>query len=111
MAQQRASQSSYQEADIILAISAIQNNPRLSVRCAASLYNVPRTTLRTRRAQKPARRDCTPNLKKLTQLEEEAIITYILELDLRGFAPNLYTVREMANSLLAERGVQPVGKQ
>ena len=35
--------------------------------------------------------------------EEEVIKQYILELDLRGFAPPLNTVQEMANKLLAER--------
>jgi hypothetical protein len=40
---------------------------------------------------------------KLTATEEEVIKQYILELDLRGFAPLLNAVQEMANKLLAER--------
>ena len=56
-----------------------------------------------------SKRDCTPKSKKLTQIEEEAIIKRILDLDERGFAPNLATVREMADNLLAQRGGTRVG--
>jgi len=66
--------SSSYEARIILALGAIQNNKNLSIRAAAKLYDVPRTTLQDRLAGKPARRDITPNSKKLTQSEEEAIV-------------------------------------
>ena len=76
---------------------------------AASVYNVPRTILRYRRAGRPARRDCQPNLKRLTKLEEEVIVAYILELDSRGFAPTLSTVRDMADQLLTARGAGNVG--
>jgi hypothetical protein len=51
----------------------------------------------------PARRDCQPNSKKLTQLEEEVIVNYILNLDTRGFAPTYAAVRDIANKLLAAR--------
>ena len=46
------------EADIHLAISAITTNQIQSVRDAAQTFKVPRTTLRRRRAGKPAQRDC-----------------------------------------------------
>ena len=39
------------------------------------------------------------------------IIGYILNLDLRGFAPTLGAVRDMANKLLTERGASHVGQQ
>jgi hypothetical protein len=66
-------------------------------------------TMRDRRAGKPARRDCQPNSKKLTQREEEVIIKYILDLDLRGFPPTYSAVRDMADRLLAVRGAGQVG--
>jgi hypothetical protein len=70
---------------------------------------VAEATLRRRRAGMPARRDCQPNSKNLTQLEEEVIIRHILDLDQRGFAPTYAAVRDMANHLLAARGVGQVG--
>ena len=45
---------------------------------------------------------------KLLGTEEEAIKQYILKLNLRGFAPLLNAVQEMANKLLAEWGRDPV---
>src|ERR1700712_2045152 len=75
------------EADIQLTISSHNKRQIKTVRAAAQTFNVPRTTLRDRRAGKPPRRDCQPNSKKLTQLEEEVIINHILNLDQRGFSP------------------------
>ena len=72
---------------------------------------VPRTTLRRRRAGKLARRDCEANLKKLTKVEEEAIVNRILELDAQGKGATRTMVQDMANDLLAARGEGPVGKQ
>jgi hypothetical protein len=69
------------EADIQLTISSLNKHQIKTVRAAAQAFNVPRTTLRDRRAGKPARRDCQPNSRKLTQLEEEVIVSYILDLD------------------------------
>jgi hypothetical protein len=109
MAQPRMPQSSYPEADLILAISSIEKKQIKSASRAASTYNVPRSTLRDRRAGKPLRRDCPPNSKKLTELEEEVITSYVLDLDQRGFAPTYAAVRDMADKLLAARGGGHVG--
>ena len=110
MPQPSKPQQTYSEADITLAISAISQNQIKSVRRAASTFNVARSTLRSRRAGITARRDCQPNSKKLTKLEEEVIVRHILDLDSRGFAPTLGAVRDMADKLLAERGASQVGK-
>ena len=48
---------------------------------------------------------------KLTLNEEGVILNYILDLDRRGFPPRLADVRVMADSLLAERGRDPVGEK
>ena len=66
-------------------------------------------TIRRRRAGIPARRDCQPNSKKLTKLEEEVIVDHILDLDLRGFSPTYAAVRNMADRLLAARVAGQVG--
>jgi hypothetical protein len=111
MAQLPSTQLPYKEADILLAISAINQKQIQSVNRATQTYNVPRTTLRDRRAGRPARRDCEPNSKKLSKLEEEVITEYILDLDTRGFPPTLGAVRDMADKLLAERCAGYVGEK
>jgi len=111
MAPPPQAQSSSSEADIYIAISAIDSKQILTERCAAETFDVPRTTLQRRRAGKPARRDCLPNSKKLTELEEEVIVRYILDLDQRGFAPTYAAVRDMADKLLAARGAGQVGQK
>ena len=99
------------EADIFLAISAINQNQILSKRRAATIFKVCRRTIDRRRAGIAARRDCEPNSKKLTKLEEEVITRHILNLDSRGFSPTLAAVRDMADKLLAERGADKVSEK
>jgi hypothetical protein len=102
--------STSNEAQVILALQALQNDENLSERAAAKLYRVDRRTLARRCAGHPVRRDTTPNSKKLTRLEEEAIIWYIVELYVRAFPPRLYGVEDIANQLLRARDAPPVGK-
>ncbi|KAJ8117393.1 hypothetical protein OPT61_g1382 [Boeremia exigua] len=109
MPQRYAHQVLSNEADIQLAINSVVTKQIQSESRAALTFNVPRMTMRDRRAGKPARRDCQPNSKKLTTVEEEVIVSYIIELDLRGFAPTYAAVRDMANRLLAARGADQVG--
>lgn len=45
----------------------------------------------------------------LTEIEEEVIVQYILDLDLRGFSPRIADVGDIANLLLRKRGARPVG--
>ena len=111
MAQRSATLLVSNEADVQLAISSIKSHQIQSNRRAAAVYNVSERTIRRRRAGKLARRDCQPNSKKLTQLEEEVIIKYILDLDLRGFAPTYAAVRDIANKLLAARNAGQVGQK
>jgi helix-turn-helix, Psq domain len=98
------------ESRVIMALEAIKNNEKLSVRAAAKLYNVSDRTIRHRRDGHPARRDTPANSNKLTNLEERTIIQYILELNSRSFPPRLSGVEDMANQLLRVRNEPPVGK-
>ncbi|KAF2788583.1 hypothetical protein K505DRAFT_394355, partial [Melanomma pulvis-pyrius CBS 109.77] len=75
----------------------------LTARRAAAAFNVPRSTLSTRRARIALQRNCKPKLKKLTKLKEEVIVRHVLDLDSRGFAPTLGAVRDIADKLLAAR--------
>ena len=97
------------ESDIQLAILAINQDQIKSQRDVAKVYEVSRTTLQRRRAGILTRRDCQPNSKKLTKLEEEVIVDHIIDLDLRGFSPTYAAVRDMADRLLAARGAGQVG--
>ena len=110
MSQQPQAQKSYTEADIQLAISDIQSQQIQSVRRAVTVYNVPRTTVRDRRAGCHSRRDCEPNAKRLTKSEETVIVESILEHSVRGVPVSKTDVRDMADYLLRERGNKPVGK-
>jgi hypothetical protein len=82
---------------------AIDQQLLLSTRAAAKAYNVDSETLRHRRAGRPARQDCVANLKVLTKLEEKAIIEHALNVNSRGFQLNYSLLREIADSLLAQR--------
>ncbi|KAK3364271.1 hypothetical protein B0T25DRAFT_563300 [Lasiosphaeria hispida] len=68
--------STSKEANLILALRALQNDKDLSVRAAAKIYNVNRTTLAQRRAGWPSRRNIPANSRKLTNLEEKTIVRY-----------------------------------
>ena len=91
------------EARVNLALQAIQNDNSLSLRAAAKIYRVSRITLTRRRNGRIARRDISANSRKLTDLEEEAIIQFIIELYTRSFPPRLPSVEDIANQLLHAR--------
>ena len=92
-----------------MAIEALKNNPKLAVRAAADIYNVPESTLRHRRAGRLHRRDRPANTRKLTDLEENVILNRIIDLVERGFPPWLGDIRDMADRLLRVRDATYVG--
>ena len=104
------SQTNY-EARILLALHAYQNNPSLGLKRAAKTYKVSYGTLWRRHNGIQSQRDTTPKSRKLSDLEEQIIVQFILDLDSRGFPPRLRCVEEMANRLLADRETPPVGKR
>jgi hypothetical protein len=69
------------EADISLALSSLNASQIESTQCAATIFSVLKSTLINQRARKPARHNCQPNSKKLTQQEEQVIVSYVLDLD------------------------------
>ncbi|SCO80708.1 related to transposase [Fusarium oxysporum] len=102
---------SFKESQIILALQAYQADPKLSLRCAAKIYDVSFDALNRRHHGIPARKDYIPSSRKLSNLEEEVIVQYILNLDSRGFPPRHYDIKEMANRLLTDRDALPVSKR
>jgi hypothetical protein len=99
------------EARLLLALLALQNNPKMSLRRAANAYKVSYGTLRNRKNGIPSQRNWIPKSRRLSDLEEQIIVQFILDLDSRGFPSRLRFVEEMANSLLADRDELPVGKR
>ena len=85
-------QSIPKETRIQLTIQAIERGQIHTERHAITTYQVPRSTLRDRRARKTPRVKTRPNLMKLTAIEEEVIIKYILDLNARGYSPSLAQV-------------------
>ena len=110
MSQQPQPLKAYTEADVQLALLDVKRNQIPSLRRAEAVYKVPKTTIRRRRDGKPSRRDCEPNSKSLTKLEEEVIVQRILDENLRGVPPSKLHVRDIADRLLRDRGVKSVGK-
>ncbi|TVY62375.1 hypothetical protein Focb16_v004072 [Fusarium oxysporum f. sp. cubense] len=100
-----------EEARILLALQALQNNPKLKLRRAAEIYKVGPMKLWRRRKGILSIHDTIPKSRKLSDLEEQIIVQYILDLDSRGFPPRHRGVEEMANRLLADRDASPVGKR
>jgi hypothetical protein len=111
MAGQQQYTQTHKEARIQLARSAIEGGQLQSGRHAAKVYNACETTLRRRRAGIKSRKDCTPNSRILTDLEEYTIVQNILNLVSRGTPPTLHIVGDMANELLATRDTRRVGQR
>ena len=99
-----------QERQVLLAIKAFQSDPDLSLRRAAEIYEVPRTTVRHRIKGMAAKSDSWSGLAVLTVSEENVIIQYISQLDFRRFSPSKADVGDIANLLLTKRGTRRVGK-
>lgn len=92
------------EFDIRRAIKYLKNNKKKSIRSAAILFDVPRTTLQDRLKGVESIVIIRENNHKLTNLEEISLRQWILSMDLRGAAPRSKDVHAMANLLLAKRG-------
>ena len=99
------------ERQIQLALQAMHTDQNLSIRQAAKIYNVPRSTLTFRVRGRVARVDTTPKSRNLDSLEEDIIVREILDRDLRGFPPRYCDVEDMANRLRTARIASRVGKR
>jgi transposase-like protein len=80
-----------------IVLESLKKDPELSIRAAAKIYNVDRTSLSQRHVGRLSRRDIQANSRKLTDLEESVIVQHIVDLDSKGCPPRLSSVGDMAN--------------
>ena len=99
--------SAYQEARLLLAKQSFQTNQNSSQRQISASYDIPRSTLQYRLKGGKPRGESNHQKRKLQQYEERALVQWILDLDRRGFPPQIIDVRRMANALLEKRGTNP----
>jgi hypothetical protein len=92
-----------------MALSAMEKDSQLGFREAARIYKVSRTTLARREKGIASPSDTTPKTRRLTNLEEQTLVDYIIDLISRAFPPRMSGVEDMANELLRMRGASPVG--
>ena len=91
------------EGRIELALQAYRRKQFSSIRSAASAYDIPRNTLGYRLRGTPSRSNSISPRLKLTQIEEDTLVQWILSMDTRGISPTQALVKETAELLLAER--------
>jgi hypothetical protein len=87
----------------------MQRDPKLSARAVAKIYTVSHEKLSARKRGIPPRRDIPVNSRKLTNLEELAVVQHILDLATKGFPPRMSIIEDIANRLLAARDAPRVG--
>ena len=110
MAQQRNALLLEHEGRLQLALQAYNRNEFKSYRAAANAFNVKSLRLSKRARGVPFQLKTPPNSRKLTQSEEQTIIQYILDLNSRGFSPQLCEVANIADKLLGQHNRGKVGK-
>jgi hypothetical protein len=106
--------SPQKEGRLSLASQSLQRRQIKSQRRAAKLFSIPRSTLYNHLQGSQPQATANAQKRKLHPVEEQSLVQWILDLDQRGFPPQVINVRRMADALLAARGqnppFQPVGK-
>lgn len=87
-----------------LAIATYQKKPTKYIRALAATYNVPESTLRTRLQGVQLKHEIRSPNRKLYPIEDQSLLEWILDLDRRGFSPQIINVRRMANNLPTTHG-------
>jgi hypothetical protein len=95
---------------MLLAVIIIRQNPQLKIRRITRIYKVLYSILYIRIHSTPVKRDTINKAQKLTKLEEETIVRYILDLDSRAFPSRRSVVEDIVNQLLAIRDSRQVRK-
>jgi hypothetical protein len=99
-----------QEARIILAIKAIRSSKKINRSNITKIYDILYFILTDRMNSRTLIYKYQPGASKLTELEEEVIIQNILDIDTRGFAPRLASIKDITNYILESRGGRYIRK-
>lgn len=103
----RVRQNPQREGRVSLATHALQSKQLQSQREASRVYTVPRRTVQRRLQGIRPKHETTPVNARLTPVEQQSLVQWILDLDRRGFPPQIIDVRRMADALLTARGQNP----
>jgi hypothetical protein len=101
-----------QEARIQAAITALNNHDVPSVRQAATLFDVPRSTLQDRFAgRRQANKTSKQHMQRLTVQEEDSVVKAVYQLDAWGWPMSISAIEHLASQLLLAKGdTKPLGK-
>ncbi len=97
------------ETKITLAIEAIRTTKKMSIRRTIKTYDLLESSFRNRMKDMIPLAERYNGRCRLTPVEEETLLRYILDLDSRRFAPRIDSVEDMANILLATYNIERVG--
>ena len=91
------------ENQLNLAFQAIQQNPSLNIRCAASIYTINYIILFQRKRNIPSSYNYVLKTHNFTDLKKKAIIYQILELNAQRFFLKLQDMEDITNKLRHNR--------
>jgi hypothetical protein len=86
------------------AIQDFESGVYPSIRAAAKAYNVSRATVGRRIQGRPTRHDAHEYRQRLSRVQEEVLVEWILDLDSLGYPPSHARTREMACRILCLNG-------
>ena len=96
---------------ITSALADYHSNKFKSQNAAADAYGVPRSTFKSRLRGSQSTRISHEHLQRLSHLQEEFLVKWILDEEARGYAPTHARCREMASRILEMNGDhRPLGK-
>ena len=99
------------ESHLVLALEALKKDSKLSIWKAATIYEIPKTSLHNQCTGKQSQSELPANSQKLTDLEEKVILERVLDLDVQGFQTQLSNIWEMADHLQANCNVSHIEPQ
>ena len=95
------------EGRIKLAIESFNRGQYDNKTAYASAFDVPKTTLLNRLNRTTSRKETTANCRKLSDIEEDTLSRWILDMYKRGLPLQISNVRHLAQLLLSARLKSP----